>query len=52
MEFEEQKPRIVAMLHSGFVTLKSSLSTSFSFQILLYYAPERDGEGTGRRKAK
>ena len=38
MEFKEQKPRIVAVLHSVFATLKSSLSTSFSGQLLLYYA--------------
>ncbi len=38
MEFKEQKPRIVAVLHSVFATPKYAVSTSFSQQILLYYA--------------
>ena len=38
MEFKEQKPRIVAVLHSVFATPKYAVSTSFSDQLLLYYA--------------
>ena len=38
VEFKEQKPRIVAVLHSVFATPKYALSTSFSERILLYYA--------------
>ena len=38
MEFKEQKPRIVAVLHSVFATPKYAVSTSFSQQLFLYYA--------------
>ena len=41
MEFKEQKPRIVAVLHSVFATPKYAVSTSFSDQLFLYYALAR-----------
>ena len=48
MEFKEQKPRIVAVLHSVFATPKYAVSTSFSEQLLLYYALHlRCGDGLG-----